>query len=352
MTTARSARIGRPLRPVRPVRIARRGSALIGTVAAAAMALTACSAVITDDDRTSGGTGRVQAQAEAPFDLTTANLDSRPHIDEIPEAVAALQASGFTPVQPGKLTVAINGAGTPPTTFFAEDDAQTILGSDADFASLLAEGLGLEYAPENVAWADWPLGVESGKYDIALTNIGVTEERKELFDFATYRDAVMAFSVADGSDVTEIAEPADVSGLKVVVGSGTNQEEYLLDWFAQNERAGIDPGEPVYYDDAAAGLLAVTSGRADASIEPYAMAAFREATLGETRIVGKFNSAYPVSGQVGAVTAKGSGLVEPVQLVFASLIANGQYDAVLERWGQQEEAVTESLINPPGLPKP
>ena len=83
-----------------------------------------------------------------------------------------------------------------------------------------------------------------------------------------------------------------------------------------------------------------------------ALAAFREQTLGETRIVGKFNSAYPVDGQIGAVTAKGNGLVEPVQLVIASLIENGQYDAVLERWGQTEEAVTESLINPPGLPKP
>ena len=323
--------------------------------ATAALALAACSAVVTDDEAQGSGGGGASggaAATESPFDLTTANVDARPSIDAVPEAVAALKASGFTPVQPGKLTVAINGAGAPPTAFLAEDDAKTLLGSDPDFASLLADGLGLEYSPENVAWADWPLGVESGKYDLALTNIGVTEERKELFDFATYRDAVMAFTVADGSDVTAIDEPADVSGLKVIVGSGTNQERYLLDWFDQNERAGIDPGEPVYFDDMAAASLALTSGRADASIEPYSVAAFREQTLGETRIVGKFNSAYPVDGQIGAVTAKGSGLAEPVQLVFASLIKNGQYDEVLARWGQEEEAIPESLINPPGLPKP
>ena len=336
----------------RPAHLARRGATLVGLLAAATLALTACSAVVTDDEAAAKQTGESAVQTEAPFDLTTGNLDTRPHIDAVPEAVAALKASGFEPVQPGKLTVAINGAGTPPTTFFAEDDAQTILGSDADFASLLAEGLGLEYTPENVAWADWPLGVESGKYDLALTNIGVTEERKELFDFATYRDAVMAFTVADDSDITSIEKPADVSGLKVIVGSGTNQEAYLLDWFDQNEQAGIDPGEPVYYDDAAAATLALSSGRADANITPYALAAFQQATLGDTRIVGKFNSAYPVDGQVGAVTAKGSGLIEPVQLVFASLLADGTYDAVLERWGQEEEAVAESLINPPGLPKP
>lgn len=292
------------------------------------------------------------AAAEAPFDLTTGNLDTRPHIDAVPEAVAALKASGFTPVQAGKLTVALGGAGSPPTSFFAEDDAQTIIGSDADFASLLAEGLGLEYTPENVAWADWPLGIESGKYDLALTNVGVTEERKELFDFATYRDAVMGFSVAAGSEITKISEPKDVSGLRVIVGSGTNQEKFLLDWFAQNEAAGIEPGEPVYFEDSAAGSLALASGRADVSIDPHALAKFRETTLGETRVVGSFNSAYPVNGQVGAVTAKGNGLVEPVGLVIQSLIDSGTYDEVLERWGQGEEAVTESLINPPGLPKP
>lgn len=289
---------------------------------------------------------------EATFDLTTANLDTRPHIEAVPEAVAALKKSGFSPIQAGKLTAALGGAGTPPTSFFAEDDAQTILGSDADLASLIAEGLGLEYAPENVAWADWPLGIESGKYDIALTNIGVTEERKELFDFATYRDAVMGFSVATGSDITEISEPKDVSGLRVIVGSGTNQEKFLLDWFAQNEAAGIDPGEPVYFEDAAAGSLALTSGRADVSIDPHSLAAFRAATLGETRVVGSFNSAYPVNGQVGAVTAKDNGLIEPIGIVIQSLIDSGTYDEVLERWGQEEEAVAESLINPPGLPKP
>jgi len=329
-------------------------TALAAATAAALLALTSCSAVITDKDTAASAAkdDAPAASSEVQFDLTSKNVDSRPHIDPIPEAVAALEASGFEPIQEGKLTVALGGAGAPPTSFFAEDDAQTIIGSDPDFASLIADGLGLEYAPENVAWADWPLGVESGKYDLALTNIGVTEERKELFDFATYRDAVMGFIVAEGSDIQEISKPEDISGLKVIVGSGTNQEAYLLDWIAQNEKAGIDPGEPVYYEDQAAGQLALSSGRADVSIQPYSLAAFQEATLGETRVVGKFNSAYPVDGQVGTVSAKGSGLVDPVAIVLNELIETGVYDEVLARWGQEDEAVAESLVNPPGLPKP
>jgi len=325
--------------------------AALAVASVSALALAACSAVVTERTEASGSAAAAPA-SDVGFDLTSANVDSRPHIEPIPEAVAALEASGFEPIQEGRLTVALGGAGAPPTSFFAEDDARTIIGSDPDFASLVAEGLGLEYTPENVAWADWPLGIESGKYDLALTNVGVTEERKELFDFATYRDAVMGFIVAKGSEVTEISKPADISGLKIIVGSGTNQEAYLLDWIAQNEAAGIDPGEPVYYEDQAAGQLALSSGRADASIQPYSLAVFQEETLGETRVVGKFNSAYPVDGQVGTVSAKGSGLAGPVSIVLNELIETGVYDEVLARWGQEDEAVAESLVNPPGLPKP
>lgn len=332
-----------------------RGAAVAAAILTLAGALSACGAVVTDTDADTDArkTAAPTATADTPtFDLTSKNVEERPHIEPVPEAVAALEESGFTPIQLGKLTVALGGAGAPPTSFFAADDNRTIIGGDPDFGSLIAEGLGLEYAPENVAWADWPLGIESGKYDLALTNIGVTEERKDLFDFATYRDAVMAFEVQVDSDIETIDEPADISGKKVIVGSGTNQEAFLLDWIAQNEKAGIDPGEAVFYDDAAASSLALRSGRADVSIQPYAYAKYQEQTVGDIRVVGQFNSAYPVTGQVGTVSAKGSGLAEPVSIVINSLIADGTYDEVLERWGQQAEAVPESLVNPPGLPRP
>jgi len=328
-----------------------RGAAVAAAVLALAGSLAACGAVVTNADARKPDAPT--AAADAPtFDLTSKNVEGRPHIEPVPEAVAALEESGFEPIQPGKLTVALGGAGAPPTSFFAADDNRTIIGSDPDFGSLIAEGLGLEYAPENVAWADWPLGIESGKYDLALTNIGVTEERKDLFDFATYRDAVMGFEVRADSDIETIEKPADISGKKIIVGSGTNQEAFLLDWIAQNEKAGIAPGEAVYYDDAAASSLALSSGRADVSIQPYAYAKYQEQTVGDIRIVGQFNSAYPVTGQVGAVSAKGSGLAKPVSIVIDSLIADGTYDEVLERWGQQAEAVADSLVNPPGLPRP
>ncbi|PRI10145.1 ABC transporter substrate-binding protein [Leucobacter massiliensis] len=325
--------------------------ALTGAAALALTGLVACSSPAGADTAGTGSSGSGSAATGSPFDLTSANVDGRPHIDPVPEAVAALKASGFTPVEAGKLTVA-QGAFTPPISFLAEDDNQTLLGADPDIGQLVAEGLGLEFTPQNVAWADWPLGVQSGKYDAVIANVTVTEERKDLFDFATYRDDVLSFAVQADSDIDSITEANDVSGLKVVVGSGTNQEKILLSWFDENEKNGLPPGEAVYYDDTAAAALALASGRVDAIFQPNSTNAYNAAVNGETKIVGTLNGGYPENAQIGVATAKGNGLAEAVSIVLDSIIENGQYQDVLDRWALQDEAVTESLVNPPGLPRP
>ena len=57
------------------------------------------------------------------------------------------------------------------------------------------------------AWADWPLGVASGKYEAAITNVTVTEERKEKFDFASYREDKLGFYAKEGSTITKVEPP-------------------------------------------------------------------------------------------------------------------------------------------------
>ncbi|UBH05104.1 ABC transporter substrate-binding protein [Leucobacter sp. Psy1] len=320
---------------------------IVASLAALAIVgLTACSSA---SSATPGETSEPAAN-ESPFDLTSANVEDRVRIDPVPEAVEALEESGFAPVQDGKLTVA-HSAYEPPLGFLAEDDNRTLLGVEPDIAQLVADGLGLEYAPENVAWADWPLGVESGKYDAVVSNVTVTEERKDIFDFAVHRNDVIAFAVQADSEIDAIDGPEDVAGLKVAVGSGTNQEKILLDWFAENEKNGLEPGEPVYFEDNAAANLALASGRIDATFGPNPTAAYRVATTGESKIVGSLNGGFPENAQIGVTTAKGNGLVDPVAIVLNHAIESGDYAKVLERWELEDESVDEALVNPPGRPR-
>ncbi|MCI2957356.1 ABC transporter substrate-binding protein [Agromyces atrinae] len=330
---------------------------IVGGVAAVAIV----GGAITAFALNSGNSAEAEAAPEATeaaaetsivqFDLTSKNADDRPRIDPVPEAVEALEASGFTPIDPGKLTV-VGSAYIPPLSFLAEDDNVTRLGSEADFAQLIADGLGLELKTEIAAWADWPLGIQSGKYDLITSNVTVTEERKDLFDFATYRDDVLGFYVKADSDIDSISEAKDVAGLSIVVGSGTNQEKILLAWDEENKAAGLDPVDFQYYEDDAAATLAVQSGRVDATFGPNATAAYKAATDGKTKLVGQLNGGFPDNAQIAAGTAKDNGLIEAVNIVLNYAIENGEYDAILERWGLESEAVKTSEINPPGLPRP
>lgn len=294
-----------------------------------------------------------EAEAAAPAE-TTANVATDDihwvHLDQpVAEAVAALEASGFTPVEPGKLTVA-HSAYLPPLGYIPEGETAAA-GTEPNIGSLVAEALGLEYNPVVVAWADWPLGIQSGKYDLITSNVTVTEERKELYDFASYREDLLGFAVKADSDITKIEGADDVSGLKIVVGSGTNQEQVLLAWNDELTAAGKAPAELQYYDDTAASVLALQSGRVDATFGPNATAAWSARETGDTKIVGLVPGGWPQTANIAAATAKGNGLIEPVQIALDALIAGGQYDEVLETWGLESERIDESRINPPGLPK-
>lgn len=140
-----------------------------------------------------------------------------------------------------------------------------MIGSEADIARLVADGLGLKLKLVPTSWEDWPLGVASGKYDAAVYNITVTNERKTKFDFATYRQDTLGFYVKSDSKITQIKTAPDIAGKKIIVDSGTNQEAVLLAWDKENRAKGLAPLQPVYVTDKAASTLAIQSGRADAT---------------------------------------------------------------------------------------
>lgn len=286
--------------------------------------------------------------AQAKFDLSP-NPPSRLHAEKV-DAIAALVPADFDFAKDGVLTIAI-AAGAPPTATYATDGT-TVVGFDPDIGRLVGEVLGLEVEIIPIAWADWPLGLTGGKYDAVISNVGVTEERKEKYDFSTYRIGVHGFYVKADSAITAIKEPRDIAGLRIITGSGTNQERIALQWDSQNQEAGLAPIELQYYDDEAAALLAIASGRADVQLNPNAPLAYQAAVTGQTKLVGLISSGWPNPADVGVTTRKGSGLAEPVTAAINTLIETGVYAELLDQWGVAEERVEVSRTNPPGLPKP
>lgn len=287
------------------------------------------------------------ALAGETFDLSPEQA-GRIHAERNDKAVAAI-SKDFTFVTPGKFTVAVAPGGPPLATYAT--DAKTVVGADPDYASAIAESFGLQLELVPVAWIDWPLGLTSGKYDAVISNVGVTEQRKEKFDFSTYRQGLHGFFVKSDSAITAIAEPKDAAGLKIIVGSGTNQERILLRWNDENVAAGLKPLELQYYDDEAASLLALSSGRADVIVQPHAQLVYIAARDHNIKRVGTLSAGWPDRSDVAITTRKGAGLANALTIATNGLIESGAYEKILDRWHLQEEALPKSETNPPGLPK-
>lgn len=279
--------------------------------------------------------------------VNTEPEQNRVRAAEVESIAAAVPAAIRTR---GKLVVGTTGSGNPPLSFRADDDT-TVIGVEPDLAQLVADVLGLELDLEPTSWENMFLSVDSGQYDAAFSNVTVTEERKDKYDFASYRVDTVAFEVATSGKVQKIEKAADVAGLTVSVSAGTNQEQLLLRWDEQNKAAGLAPVKFQYYENTGDYYLALESGRIDAYFGPNPGVAYHVATAGKTKIVGTINGGGDVKADIAAMTKKSNGLVGPLHDALATVIGNGKYTEVLKRWNLTNEALASSAINPPGLPR-
>ncbi|WP_026543287.1 ABC transporter substrate-binding protein [Paenarthrobacter nicotinovorans] len=318
-------------------------TALLGLAACSDPGATAATGASASQGSASTGASSSSSSAKE-FNLTPQQDRIKVSVDP---AAAALVPDAIK--ADGKLTVVTTG-GTPPLSTFATDN-KTLIGNEVDIAYAVGETLGLEVEVLPVAWADWPLGVESGKYEAVLSNVTVTEARKEKFDFATYRNDLLGFYAKADSDIGEVKEAKDVAGKRIIVGSGTNQEAILVRWDEENKKNGLKPVDFQYYDDDSASQLALQSGRADLTFGPNASAAYKAAKDGKTKEVGTVEGGWPLKAEIAFTTQKGNGLAVAAQAALNTLIKEGSYAKILDRWGLSSEAIPASELNPAGLPK-
>ncbi|MHA7279832.1 transporter substrate-binding domain-containing protein [Arthrobacter sp. MDT2-2] len=298
------------------------------------LALAGCA----DPEAAASGTGESAAPAENGIVYNLAPEQDRVRAEKDDDLAAQVPADI---AEDGKLTVGVSPFAVP-LSVYATDD-KTVIGNETDIAQLVADKLGLELDLQATSWENWPLKTQSGDFEAVFSNVGINGDRVQLFDFAPYRAAFMAFEAREDSDLT-VTGSADISGKKVAVGSGTNQEKILLAWNKELEDAGKAPAELQYYGNDADTILALSSGRLDLNLSPYPSATYRENTRDDLKIVGKVNAGWPSETLVAATTLRDNGLAEPLAGAINSAIEDGSYAEVLERWGLSDEAIPESTV--------
>ena len=122
-----------------------------------------------------------------------------------------------------KLVMATNAAFPP----YENVEGDNIVGIDPEIAQAIADDLGMELVIEDMAFDSLIAAVSSGKADMVLAGLTVTEDRKQNVNFSdSYATAAQVIIVKEDS---AIAGPDNLTGLKIGVQLGTTGDIYADD---------------------------------------------------------------------------------------------------------------------------
>jgi len=309
--------------PSRSVRRTASAPLLVGL----ALALAACGGAA--ETSTSAADG-----ASAPPAETTAEV---PAVTE-DEAIAAMVPDAVR--QKGTFTVATEGT-YPPFELYAEDNT-TLIGVDPDLAAAVAGTMGLEVEFVNTKFDSIIPGLQAERFDAGWASFGATAERQEVVDFVTYFQggSTILFPAGNPLDLTIDA----LCGRKLAVQKGTIYESDTVPELDQAcLDAGEDPIEVSVFPAAPETILAVSSGRADATIGDLAPLAYAaEQADGQFEVQEEQFNTIPW----GVALPKGSELAEPLLASIEKIMETGVYTEILEKWEVQSGAITDPEINP------
>ena len=122
-----------------------------------------------------------------------------------------------------KLVVAVS-PDYPPFEFKTLVGKDQVVGSDIKLAQAIANELGVKLEVTTMSFDNVLSSLQSGKADLAISGISVTDERKKTFDFSDpYYETQNAIIVRKGQESTYSSLDA-LKGKKVAVQKGTIEE--------------------------------------------------------------------------------------------------------------------------------
>ena len=253
-------------------------------------------------------------------------------IDEVIAAVNELQASvdalngaeaeaeADEPAVGGTLVMATN-AEFPPYEYYENNE---VVGIDAEIAAAIAEKLGMELVIEDMSFDSIIPAIISGKADVGLAGMTVTEDRLENVDFSTsYATGVQVVIVAEGSEITSVDDLFGDNNYTIGVQQATTGDLYCT-WDIEDEGLGTVER----FNKGADAVAALVAGKVDCVvIDNQPAKAFVEANEGLVIL----DTEYTVEDYAIAL-AKGSELTAVVDAALQELIADGTVQAILDKY--------------------
>ncbi len=222
-----------------------------------------------------------------------------------------------------KLVMATNAA-FPPYEFV--DDNNEYAGIDIELAQEIAKILGKELVIEDVEFGSIVGGVQTGKYDVGIAGMTVTDERLESVNFSnSYATGIQVVIVKKDGDIKTLDDVAE-KGAQIGVQQDTTGHIYASDTV---ENGGYGEDKVTSYKTGADAVQALVSDKVDCVIidnEPAKsfVAANEGLEILETE--------YVTENYAIAINKDDEKLLNDVNNAIAELKANGKLNAIVTKY--------------------
>lgn len=221
-----------------------------------------------------------------------------------------------------KLTMATN-AYFPPYEFY---EGEKIVGIDAEVAQAIADKLGMELEIVDIEFDSIIAGVQTGKYDMGMAGMTVTDERKESVDFSvSYATGIQSVIVPENSAIKSVDDIfADGATYKVGVQLSTTGDIYVTDDLGD---AAAD--RVVEYQTGNDAVAALSAGKVDAVVIDNEPAKSYVAATAGLKIL---DTEYVAEDYAICFSKNNTELKDKVDAALQELIKDGTVKGIIDKY--------------------
>lgn len=237
------------------------------------------------------------------------------------EESTAETAGELTTVTEGVLTMSTNAA-FPPYEMTADDGS--FEGIDIEVAGAIAEKLGLTLQVDDMDFDAALLAAQTGKSDMVMAGVTVTEERQTVMDFSdSYASGIQVVIVPEDSDIASIE---DMTGKMIGVQRGTTGDLYCS---ASVEDGGFGAENVTPYDNGLTAVKALMNGQVDCVVIDNAPAQEFVAANPGLKIL---ETEYANEDYAIGVAKGNTQLLDAINGALAELQADGTLQSIVDKY--------------------
>ena len=253
---------------------------------------------------------------------SNASTDTTAPADSAAETESPAEEAADSTAASGKLTMATE-ATFPPYEYY---DGDAIVGIDVEVAQAIAAKLGMELEVTDIAFDSIIPGIQTGKYDMGMAGMTVTDERKEQVNFSdSYATGVQVVIVKDDSAITSV-DDLFADGADTVVGTQAGTTGFI---YATSDIEDAGLGTVKSFGKTTDAVEALKNGQVDCVILDNEPA---KALVAANEGLHILDTEYAVEDYAIAIAKENTDLLDKINTALAELKDDGTLQSIVDKY--------------------